>query len=226
MISAVVLTRNGEEKIQKFLKTLNWCDEVVVITNEHIEDYAAQRNFGLSNARHDWVLFVDDDEIVSIELAQEIKEAVKTSNYDGYYLSRRDLFFGKWLLHGETANVQILRLGRKNQGKWRRKVHEFWHIEGKVGRIRSPLKHYPHQSISDFIKSINQYTTIDARELQKEGKQFSVWRIIINPLAKFCQNYFWRLGFLDGLAGLVMAFMMSFYSLVVRIKQYDFSRNS
>ncbi|MDO8514877.1 MAG: hypothetical protein Q7S14_00090, partial [bacterium] len=104
--------------------------------------------------------------------------------------------------------------------KWVRKVHEFWDIKN-TGELEEYLIHYPHPTIFDFINQINLYTETDAKELLKEGKKFSYFRLICNPIGKFIQNYFLKLGFLDGSAGFVYAFMMSFHSLVVRVKMHD-----
>jgi hypothetical protein len=114
-------------------------------------------------------------------------------------------------------------LARKDSGLWKRKVHEQWRITGKIGNLTNPIDHFPHSSIHSFFSSINFYTTIDALELQKEGKQFSLAKTMLNPIGKFIQNYILKLGFLDGIAGLIMATMMSLYSLIVRVKQYDLS---
>ena len=73
MISAVVLTRN-KENAKKCLESLRWCDEVIVLEKDNLTDYAAQRNLGLEKAKNEWVLFVDDDEVVSEELGKEILE--------------------------------------------------------------------------------------------------------------------------------------------------------
>src|SRR3989344_1325800 len=162
MISAIVLTRNSQERIQKCLGALIWCDEIVVVddfstdgTLDKIKgakvyqrkldnDFAAQRNFGLSKSTHDWILFVDDDEIVNNKLVQEIKKVVKSGKYAGHFLSRRDYFFGRFLSHGETASVKFLRLARKNSGVWERRVHENWQVAGPVGQLVTPLDHFPH----------------------------------------------------------------------------------
>lgn len=114
----------------------------------------------------------------------------------------------------ETANVRLLRLGKKDAGQWRRPVHEVWEISGPVGVLKNPLRHYPHPAIHEFIQTINRYTDLET------GK-FSYFRLFANPIGKFIQNYFFRLGFLDGFPGFVMAYMMSFYSLVVRVKQAE-----
>ncbi|MCL4389892.1 MAG: glycosyltransferase family 2 protein [Patescibacteria group bacterium] len=206
MISAVILTN---KKIN-----VGWCDETVIITNNHITDFARERNLGLKKAKGDWVLFIDDDEEVTPVLRDEILHTVKDTHCNGFYLKRRDYLLGKWLRFGETANVRLLRLGKKGAGQWRRAVHEVWDINDPVGVLKNPLLHRPHPTVHEFIDTINCYTDL-------ESGKFSYFRLFANPIGKFIQNYFLRLGFLDGFSGFVMAYMMSFYSLVVRIKQAE-----
>ncbi len=207
---------------------MNYSRLILKKTDGPITDFAAERNKLLEKAKEDWVLFVDSDEEVPEELNREILDLARMTQYEGYLIKRKDFFFGKWLRFGETGKIKLLRLGKKGAGKWERKVHEIWKIgeTGKIGEMKNPLLHYPHQTISSFIDSINRYTDIDAKELVQEGKKFSCFRVAANPLGKFLQNYFTRLGFLDGRAGFVHAFMMAFQSLVVRVKQYDLLQTS
>jgi len=240
MISAIVLTRNEEKNVGGCLKGLKWCDEIVVIDDysedgtgeiakklgakvfkRHLNnDFAAQRNFGLEKAEGNWVLFVDADERVSPELAEEIKKTIKKTDFDGFYLKRQDWFGGRWLKHGETANVRLLRLARKGSGKWKRKVHEVWEIKGKISELENPFLHYPHPTISDFLKQINFHSTLHAEALRDEKVRPSLFQLIANPLGKFIQNYIFKLGFLDGMPGFIVAMMMSFHSFLSRAKLY------
>lgn len=239
-ISAIILAKNEEKNIEECLKALRWCDEVVVIDDcskdktaklakglgarvyERSLDnnFSAQRNFGLLKARGEWVLFVDADERVSPVLALEIKEKTKIKKYDGFFLKRQDYFGKRKLKHGETSKVRLMRLGKKDSGKWQREVHETWIIEGKAGELSHPLLHYPHQTISEFLKEINFYSTLHAKALSKEGIKGNLWRIVFYPLAKFLQNYFLRLGFLDGMPGFIVAAMMSWHSFLAQSKLY------
>lgn len=240
-ITAVVLTKNEARRLKKCLEGLSFCDEVIVVDDDSKDktrqiakqagakvyqhslkdNYAQQRNFGLKKAKNEWVLFVDADEKVSPVLKTEILN-FQFSIFNGVYLKRKDWFLGRWLNHGETGRVKLLRLGRKNAGRWQRKVHEFWQIEkGRVGELKSPLLHFPHSTLTDFLDKINEYTSLHAEELIKEGRKFQFWQVILYPTAKFLVNYFWRLGFLDGFPGLVSAWMMSFHSLVTRIKIWE-----
>jgi len=242
MISAVVLAKNEENNLDRCLSSLSWVDELIVIddgstdntlkiaknfkaqTYERLlnNNWAEQHNFGLEKATGDWAMFVDADEEVSSELAKEIQIKIKNSSeIVGYYLKRYDWFLGKLLTHGEVGSAQFLRLAKKDAGKWQRQVHEVWKIDGKTSQLDNPLWHFPHPSIKEFLDSINQFTEIDARELQNEGKKFSIFRLIANPVGKFIVNYFWKLGFLDGRPGFIHAFMMSLYSLIVRVKMYE-----
>lgn len=240
MISAIVLTHNEEAILLRCLKSLSWCDEVIIIDDNSTDgivgiakklgakvfahslndDFAAQRNVGLEKAKGEWVLFVDSDEVVTPQLASEIKQAVRTV-HKGFYIKRKDWLFGRWLTHGETGNVQLLRLARKDAGSWVQPVHEYWKIQGNTGELVHPLLHYPHQNVAQFLDEINRYSTIYARYLHAQRASEPMWQIVAKPLAKFFINYIWRLGFMDGTAGMVIALMMSFHSFLVRGKLWQ-----
>lgn len=240
MISAVVLTHNDEKILARCLESLRWCEEVVVVDDSSgdgtaelakklgakvfnrklNDDFGAQRNFGLSKAKGEWVLFVDSDEVVTKELATEIKKAInnKQSAITSYFMRRKDYFLGRWLAYGETANVKLLRLARKDAGKWVRPVHEVWQVKEPVDELVHPLLHRPHPNVAQFLDEINRYSTLSAHYLYSQGVKVSWWQIIAYPKIKFFQNYFWRMGFLDGTAGAIVALMMSFHSFLTRAK--------
>lgn len=251
MITAVILTKNEEKNIIRCIKSLLWCDEIIVVddyskdgTVETIKkyesrnknkqiikifqrkldgDFAGQRNYGLEKAKSDWVLFADADETVLDKLAHEIITQIaklKTETYNGYYLKRNDYFLNKWLKHGETANVKLLRLGRKGKGLWQGKAHERWCIRGKAGELHNPLEHYPHRNISQFLWKINLYTDIVAQSWKEQGKVVKFWEIAIYPIGKFVDNYLLKFGFMDGIPGLIIAVMMSFHSFLARSKYW------
>lgn len=126
--------------------------------------------------------------------------------------------FGKWLNRGETAGVRLLRLAKKEAGEWQRPVHEVWQIGDKLGELKNPLLHYPHPTAKEFLEEINFYTSLNAQVLYKEGMKVAFWQIIAYPVAKFITNYLFKLGFLDGMAGFLMAIFMSFHSFLTRAK--------
>jgi len=199
---------NFKRKIRVFLRALN-------------QDFSAQRNFALKKAKNPWVLFVDSDEIVSKKLAREIKLAIQTSDYQGYLLSRQDVVLGKALKHGETGSIKLLRLAKKETGKFSRSVHETWLIRGRVGELKTPLIHLKKDLTSSFVKKIIRYGLLDSQELVNENKPFSLFRLLVFPMAKFVHNYIVRLGILDGSLGLFHAYLMSVQSLSVRVFQWQ-----
>ena len=238
MISVVVLTKNEEKNIVDCLESLLWCDEIIVVddnsedrtlevdkkmgakvfTRSLDNDFSTQRNFGLKKASRDWVLFVDADERVSEELKEEIQSKIKNNKVDGYLIKRLDSIWGRELRYGETGNIRLVRLAKKNSWKWKRKVHEEWKIKGKIAVFKNHIDHYPHPTISEFLKEINFYTDVRARELFDRGVRSSFLSIIFYTKAKFIQNYFVKLGFLDGIHGFILALIMSFHSFLVRGK--------
>jgi glycosyltransferase involved in cell wall biosynthesis len=240
MLTAVVLTKNEEKNIKACLETLSFCDEIVVI-DDYSEDktveiaqklgtqvfkrklkdnFAAQRNFALEKVKPGWVLFVDADERVPPKLRSQIKKSIGTPGIVGYYLRRRDVLFGKKLKFGETSKVRLLRLARRDAGRWERQVHEVWQVRRRTGELTAPLLHFPHPTITEFLEEINHYSSLHAQALFKEREKTNLFQIIFYPLLKLIQNYCFRLGFLDGMPGLIVALMMSLHSFLARAKLF------
>jgi len=251
MISTVILTHNSRETLADTVRSVSWSDEVIVIDDysmdgteriaekysvhvfkRHLDgDFSAQRNYGSEKAQGEWILFIDSDERVSGELQNEIRETISRQGthgegIQGYFIKRNDIFFGRKLRFGETNNVLLLRLARKHAGIWKRPVHEYWDVQGATGKLRNPLIHTSHTDVAQFIKKINNYTTINAEYLFINNVRANALMIIFYPLAKFLWNYIFLLGFLDGTPGAVMAIMMSFHSFLTRAKLYMLSKNS
>ncbi|HSW47878.1 MAG TPA: glycosyltransferase family 2 protein [Candidatus Saccharimonadales bacterium] len=246
MISAVVLTKNEEKNISKCLTSLSWCDELIII-DDHSTDrtidiakktnakiyqnllngnFAQQRNFGLNKASGDWVLFVDADEIVSPALWYEIMQYTNNSidNNAGFFIKRKDVMWGKELNFGETGDVKLLRIAKKEAGTWTGAVHEVWNVTGNTALLNNSLMHFPHQNIAEFINDVNFYTDLRAKDLQTNGTSVSSIQIILFPLAKFFKNFIFKQGFRDGIPGLLVALVMSFHSFLVRSKLWQLNK--
>lgn len=239
-ISVIILTKNEEKNIERCLKNLHWCNEIIVIDDDSIDatreivkkhgarvfkhslkdDFSKQRNFALTKAKGEWVLFIDADEVISPLLQIEIIQKINNSNnnYLGYFIRRKDFIWGKELKHGEVGDIRLLRLAKKASGKWIGKIHEVWKIKGIVGKLNHPVDHYAHESISNFLEKINHYTDIRAKELYERNIKSYWWSIIIYSTGKLFLNYFLKLGFLDGIEGLIFSLMMSLHSFLVRAK--------
>lgn len=245
-ISAVILTKNNQNTLERTLKSVSFAKELLLIDENSTDNtinlakkygarvlnrklnnnFSQQRNFGLKEANEGWILFIDSDEELSNELIKEIKE-MKEASYNSFYIKRRDIFWGRVLRYGEVRAAYrrgIIRLINKNSGKWEGLVHESFFTTKAPGYLRGFINHYSHNSIKEFIKDINNYSTIRAKELQKKGLKTNVFQILFYPLVKFKMNYIFKLGFLDGVPGFIYSFMMSFHSFLVRAKLYQYTR--
>ena len=201
-------------------------------------NFASQRNFGLEKATNKWVLFIDADERVSKELRDEIEREVVSLNnpYLGYFFKRDDYIFGKRIKFGETSALfgfnpgayinKFLRLARRSAGKWRRPVHEVWEVSGRTKSLKNTLKHYPHQTLREYISDINFHSDLHAEANYKEGKRSSLLKILLWPKLKFLNNYFFRLGLLDGTEGFVLALSTSFHSFLAWSKLWIYQRKN
>jgi len=160
-------------------------------------------------------MILDKDETLSGPLPDNLNDKF---NYAFY---RDDWFLGRQLKHGETAAVRLVRFIRPNSGRWVGKVHERFESTLQVEYLKWPrIIHRRKITVSQFIDRLNYYSDLRAEEINK----FSVFELLFYPPLKFVKNYFWHWGFLDGLPGLIMAFMMSLHSLWVRIKVYEKTR--
>ncbi len=235
MISAIIIAKDEEKVISRCIESLSWCKEIIVIDNNSSDktaqlakqlgvkvytsdiqnDFAKLRNFALTKTTNTWALFIDADEVVSPELASEINNLkLADNNYDGFCVHRTDFWHGKEIKYGETGQAKFLRLAKVRASKWRRAVHENWSVEGEVFTLKNPIFHYPHPTLSEFLKDINFYSTLHAEANFKEEKRSNILKILSLPILKFINNYFLKLGFLDGLEGFVIASFMSLHSFL------------
>lgn len=232
-LTAIIICRSQPDRgFKRALRSVKFADEILVEERREIADYAAIRNEALKKASGEWVMFVDEDEEISEELKREILEITdksykeyKSHNISGAYFRRADRFLGKWLGHGEAASVRLLRLGRRGAGKWERPVHEVWKVTGRVSELKNPIWHYSHQSVDEMVEKLDRYSQMEAEyrlgesgRLGRLGRLGILGEMAVLPAGKFLQNYFWRLGVLDGMEGLIHALMMTGHSFLVRAK--------
>ncbi len=239
MTLGVIVITNKPFLPENFLRRLTFADKVLFVFENKkptlaipvknaeymaatsLDSFAKKRNLGLSKIKTTWAMFVDDDEIVSGELAAEIKQKINQKEYAGFFLTRHDLCFYQELKYGEIKNQKILRLAKVGGGEFLRSVHEVWNINGKIGYLDNVLYHQKDYFISQFINRIRHYGPLDAYSLDHEGKLFTLFNLILFPILKFLNNYFFKLGLMDGFPGLFLAYLMSIQSLSVRIYQWE-----
>jgi len=186
--------------------------KIITLNQPNIQDFSQARNKLMSSVKAGWILFLDSDEKLSVPI-----DPAKLDKRFNYSFKRQDWFLNKKLRFGETASVRLVRLIQPGTGRWQGKVHERFVSRLPVRLLPQPILHQRRLSITDFLDRLNWYSSLRAEEINR----FSIFELLFYPPVKFVKNYFWHLGFLDGLPGLAMAFMMSFHSLAVRVKQYE-----
>ncbi|MBW1714235.1 MAG: glycosyltransferase family 2 protein [Deltaproteobacteria bacterium] len=236
-ISVCIICFNEEHNIRRCLDSSTWADEIVVvdsvsqdktvaIAREYTDKvyqqawpgYMEQKNFALSKAHGDWVLSLDADEEVSPELREEILTEIRRHHTnDGYRIPRRSFYQGRWIDHSGFYPDRQLRLFRSECGRWTGgRVHEKVEIKGSVGDLKHDLLHYPYKgTISGQLQTVNSFSSLLAQDMYAKGKQYHLWLLVARPAFKFLEVYVLKLGFLDGLAGFIIA-ITSAYALFVR----------
>lgn len=229
-ISAFIICFNEEQKIERALKSISWCDEIIVIDsgstdrtreislqytknviNRTWPGHVAQKQFGLSQCSHDWVLNIDADEEVSPELRTSIESILQESTpaierFAGFQVSRIVRFLGRWWDHCGWYPEYRLRLLRKSKASWGGlDPHEKATVTGRVGTLKGDLFHYTYSSMADQINRLNRFSTHSAESLRKQGVSFKLFNLVANPIFRFCKFYFIKRGFLEGKAGFIVA---------------------
>lgn len=245
-LSVIITTYNEERNIEECLKTVLWANEVLVIdsfstdqTREIAErqkatvlihEYinpAAQKNWAIDKAKNDWVLIVDADERLSDSLQQEVQQLLKTKPaFDGYSIPFVNYIWGKRIRYCGWQRDYHVRLFDRHRGEFKRgEVHEKVILSTKkVGTLRHPIIHYPYRDLKQYFEKFQRYTDWGALELYKQGRQAQLNHLFFHPLFRFFRMYILQLGFLDGVHGLVLCMLSSFYVFTKYAKLWDLNQ--
>ena len=235
-LSVFIITHNEEKNIKACLESIKWADEIVVVDNdsndntikickeytdrifqEEWKGYAKQKQSALEKTSTDWVFSLDADERVPHELFLEIKEilAFDYENFYGYQVPRKSFFSEKLIKHGGWYPDYQLRFFKKDKGSFGdEKIHESVRINGPVSYLNSPIEHYTYNSISDFLKRMDTYTSLFAEDRYKKGKKTRWEQLVFRPPFTFFKMFFLQRGMLDGYYGFILAILYSYYTFL------------
>lgn len=189
------------------------------------QGYAKQKQASIDKASCEWVLVLDADERVTEELKKEIAAAVASDEYRGYFIPRKNFFLGKWIRHGGWSPDYTMRLFRKDSAHMeQREVHEKIVVNGKTGYLKSPMEHYTYRKISDYLKKMDSYSSLSAKELHQKGKAFRLHHLFVKPPFTFLRMFFLQQGFRDGAYGFILAMLYSVYTFLKYLKLWELQK--
>lgn len=236
-LSIALITLNEAANLPRTLASIGWANEIVVVDSgstdatldlareagahlfsELWKGFAAQKNSAIAHANGDWILSLDADEELSPALIAEIQSLLEGEpKFDAYRIPRLNHFLGEPLGHGGYWPDPKLRLFRRGAARFpERAVHESMHADGPVGQLKGHLIHHCYPTLAEYIEHIDRYSSIAAQTLVAGGRAgrswtWLAWNAFANPAATFLYNYIFRLGFLDGHAGLLQHLNHSVY---------------
>jgi len=238
-VSATIITYNEEDRIATAIASLSCCNEVIVVdafstdrTREIAErcgarviqhawdGYSAQKNFAAGQAAHDWILSLDADERVSIELSNEILawKRAAASGAAAYSMPRRVFYLGEWISHSGWYPDRKTRLYDRRTAEWNQdRVHENLDVRGRILRMEGDLLHFPYRSWSDQIQRTDRYVELAARGA-KPHKSTAVLKLAGGPPAAFLKAFIVRAGFLDGWRGVLIAYAAARYVFLRQVR--------
>ena len=244
--SAVLITQNEEQKIQAALESVSFCEERVVVdagsTDRTREvavaagarvilhapwpGFVAQRNFAVERASHDWILALDADERITPALRAEIGSLrAQGLACAAYRVPRAAFYMGRWIRGTDWYPDAQVRIFDRRRARWVGKlVHESVRVEGKVGRLRSPIEHHPYADLSAHLRKIDLYTTLWARQAFDDGRRTSTLALALIPLWTFLRNYLLKRGLLLGQTGLTVSTLNAYYSYLKLAKLAELVR--
>ncbi len=174
------------------------------VVNKEWLGFGRQKQFAVDQARNDWVLCIDADERVSPELGASIARALAAPVSPVYRMARRNRFLGRWLAHGEGYPDWSPRLFNRMNARWSDDlVHEKVLYAVTPGTLEGDLLHDSSDDLATYLERQNRYTTLAARQAFELGRSAGVLHLLASPVVRFFKFYVLRLGFLDGVPGLL-----------------------
>lgn len=248
-LSAVIITFNEEEHLEKCLQSLlDVADEIVVVDSystdntraicekykvEFVEQkflgYKEQKNFAITQTKYNHILSLDGDEALSEELKKSILKLKENWTKDGYYANRRNNYCGQWIKYSDWYPDRKLRLFVKGKGEWRGiNPHDSYKLFNpkNSGKLKGDILHWIYRDYVEHNQKVERFSTIAAQAYFDLGKKSSIWKILYRPTWAFFKAYFLRLGFLDGLNGWIICLQTYNVTFLKYIKLYQLHKNA
>jgi glycosyltransferase involved in cell wall biosynthesis len=242
-LSVAIITKNEGENLHECLKSVEFAAEVVVVDSDSTDEtvqiasqfgcevfiepwqgFGPQKQSAIDKCTYPWILVLDADERIPAENASVIKNIIlnPSNTVAGYSFPRKNYFQGRWIKHMGWWPDRIVRLFRKDLGRMTPdRVHESILVNGPVEPLDAPIEHYTESRFYKILDKINQYSTLGAQEAFEKGQKASIGSAIFRAQLTFIQNYFLRLGLVDGMPGLTLAIADSINKFLKYAKLYE-----
>ena len=226
-LSVAIITRNEEKNILACMESVSFAGQIIIVDSgstdktleiaaefvceiysEEWRGFGPQKQSAVEKCRLPWILILDADERIPPQTAEIIKKIVTSPQIleAGFSFHRKNYFQGRWIKHAGWWPDRVIRLFRKELGYITpATVHEAVEVQGVVGILDIPIEHFTESSFARILQKIDKYSTMGAYESYKEGKSSSIFSAFTRAFFTFIQNYFLRLGLLDGKQGLTLA---------------------
>lgn len=229
-ITALAITFNEEVNVKRYVESLSFADEIIFVDSISSDDtieiaknmgvkvierkftnFSEQRNYAINQAKNDWIVFFDLDEIITKELENEIQEIVANPGEDVAFFVKRNFFFmGRHIHFGGWQSDKAVRLFNKNFCQYNGLVHEEVKANGTIGILKNKLNHFSYKNFDNYNDKLNLYSKLQAENLYNKKRKPNAYHFIFRPLYRFLWQYFFRLGILDGKEGFILAYVHAF----------------
>lgn len=230
-ISLIVITKNSEKTLEFCLNSVGELFPEVILVDDcstdktieiaqkyqakifqkELKSFGVQKQFALDQATGQWIFLIDSDEVATAELVQEIEHVIAQSvSLNAYKIMRRNFYFGKWLRFGGKHPDWQVRLFKRGTVQFSENiVHEKVIVNGRVGHLENQINHFSYPDLNTWLQKLKMFSEFRAEELYRKGKRPSPFNFfqfcVLRPVWRFDKRFFLKLGFLDGLPGLLAA---------------------
>ncbi len=247
-VTAIISTYNEAHNIVAALESVNWADEVIVVdsfsTDNTVElakksgarvlqrEYkypASQKNWTIPQATHEWIFLLDADERVGEDLKKEVQAvlAQKEVKDKAFWIKRRNFFMNAEIKYSGWQGDKVVRLFKRDDCRYEDvSVHEEILCDGSIGVLKSKLIHYTFKDVFHYLDKWDRYTTMSGKDRAERGEKPNLFHFVIKPAFRFFQDYFLKLGFLDGMTGFIICSLssMSVFMRSLKVKQFNQSK--
>ncbi len=189
--------------------------------------FAAQKQLAINSTKHDRVLLLDADEILSAAAVVEIQQLLdQTEPAAAYSFPRQNWFRGKWIRHGSWWPDRVVRLVDRNRGHMKPvMIHECWETNHPVVAAQSPIQHYSYANYSELIQKADRYSSLAAQQLFEQDRHCSNWAPLIHATSAFIRLFLLKKGFMDGIEGAAIAYTTALASFMKYAKLQELQKS-